>query len=82
MDLGEPQTPDRGSQIAGDGEEQEEQAVLFEQYKLAVEMADRVSARRGTANAFYFTVSSALLAASETLGLGLASAAGILLALA
>lgn len=55
--------------------------MFFDQYKLAVEMADRVSARRGTANAFYFTVSSALLAASETLGLGLASAAGILLAL-
>lgn len=31
-------------------------------YKLAVEMADRVSARRGTANAFFVTVNTALLA--------------------
>jgi len=54
-------------------------ATLFEQYRLAAEMADRISARRGTANAFYFTVGSALLAASETLDLWLASAAGILL---
>ncbi len=31
-------------------------------YKLAVEMADRVSARRATANAFFVTVNTALLA--------------------
>jgi hypothetical protein len=31
-------------------------------YKLAVEMADRVSARRATANAFFLTVNTALLA--------------------
>jgi len=34
----------------------------LELYKLAVEMADRVSARRGTANAFFLTVNTALLA--------------------
>jgi hypothetical protein len=34
----------------------------MELYKLAVEMADRVSARRGTANAFFVTVNTALLA--------------------
>ena len=34
----------------------------FELYKLAVEMADRVSARRATANAFFLTVNTALLA--------------------
>jgi hypothetical protein len=39
---------------------------LLELYKLCVEMADRVSARRATANAFFLTLNSALLA-----GLGL-----------
>jgi hypothetical protein len=34
----------------------------IELYKLAVEMADRVSARRATANAFFLTVNTALLA--------------------
>lgn len=37
-------------------------AEYMELYKLAVEMADRVSARRGTANAFFVTVNTALLA--------------------
>jgi hypothetical protein len=53
---------------------------LLEQYKLAAEMADRVSARRGTANGFYFTVSTALLAVSESLSLATSSGAGIVLA--
>jgi len=35
---------------------------LLEQYKLYVEMADRVSARRGQANMFYISLLSALLA--------------------
>lgn len=39
-----------------------EQTVL-EIYKMGVEMADRVSARRGAANAFFVTVESALVAA-------------------
>jgi hypothetical protein len=34
----------------------------LELYKLAVEMADRVSARRATANAFFLTVNTALIA--------------------
>ncbi len=34
----------------------------FELYKLAVEMADRVSARRGLANTFFLTVNTAVLA--------------------
>lgn len=34
----------------------------LELYKLAVEMADRVSARRATANSFFLTVNTALLA--------------------
>lgn len=37
--------------------------ALMEQYKLMVEMADRVSARRATANSFFVTVQSALVAA-------------------
>ncbi|MFC8716192.1 hypothetical protein [Kitasatospora sp. NPDC057198] len=35
---------------------------VLELYKLAVEMADRVSARRGTANAFFLSVQTALIA--------------------
>ena len=38
------------------------QAHLLEQYKMFVEMADRVSARRGQANTFYISLLSALLA--------------------
>jgi hypothetical protein len=34
----------------------------LELYKLAVEMADRVSARRATANAFFLTINTALFA--------------------
>jgi hypothetical protein len=37
--------------------------ALLEQYKLMVEMADRVSARRATANSFFVTVQSALVTA-------------------
>ncbi|MEU1450764.1 RipA family octameric membrane protein [Streptomyces avermitilis] len=35
--------------------------ALFEQYKLCVEMADRVSARRNASNTFFLTVNSALV---------------------
>lgn len=35
---------------------------VLEQYQLAVEMADRVSARRATANGFFLTVQTGLLA--------------------
>lgn len=35
---------------------------LWEAYKLAVEMADRVSARRGVANTFFISLQSALVA--------------------
>ncbi|MFG2648499.1 hypothetical protein [Streptomyces sp. NPDC048436] len=37
--------------------------VLFEQYKLCVEMADRVSARRGAANTFFLALNSAIATA-------------------
>ena len=35
---------------------------VMEAYKLAVEMADRMSARRGVANAFFLTVNTTLVA--------------------
>jgi hypothetical protein len=44
-------------------------AQHMELYKLAVEMADRVSARRGTANAFFVTVNTALLGFMSTVKL-------------
>jgi hypothetical protein len=37
------------------------QAAVMEQYKLYVEMADRVSNRRGLANTFFLTLNSAIL---------------------
>jgi hypothetical protein len=37
-------------------------AGFLDQYQLAVEMADRVSARRGVANSFFLTVNTALIA--------------------
>lgn len=40
---------------------------LLEQYKLYVEMADRVSARRSTANAFFLTANTLLLSGSGIL---------------
>jgi hypothetical protein len=43
-------------------EETKSTQQYLELYKLAVEMADRVSARRATANAFFLTVNTALLA--------------------
>jgi hypothetical protein len=38
----------------------------FELYKLAVEMADRVSARRGVANSFFLTVNTGVVAVLAT----------------
>lgn len=42
---------------------------VLEQYKLAVEMADRISARRGQANQFYLTLQSSLLGVPAVFGL-------------
>lgn len=39
------------------------QQNLLEQYKIALEMADRVSARRGTANTFFLTFNTAVISA-------------------
>ena len=42
------------------GESQSYSAALLEQYKIYVEMADRISARRGLTNTFFLTLNSAI----------------------
>jgi hypothetical protein len=81
MDMGHPEVPDRRGAVRTVSEG-ELDTVILEQYKLAVEMADKISARRGTANGFYFTAASALLATSEGLSLAIAAIAGMALAIA
>lgn len=44
------------------------QAHLLEQYKLYVEMSDRISARRGQINSFYISLLSGLLAILSLFG--------------
>ena len=44
------------------GTRDEDRRVVLEVYKVAVEMADRVSARRSVANNFYLTIHSAFVA--------------------
>jgi hypothetical protein len=46
---------------AGPGEKY--QAAIMEQYKLYVEMADRVTSRRNAANAFFLTLNTAIFSA-------------------
>src|ERR1039457_6647865 len=48
-------------QLMSDNSAQTDARVL-DLYKMAVEMADRVSARRSTANAFFLTAQTALVA--------------------
>ena len=43
-----------------DGATEQYSTTLLEQYKLYVEMADRVSARRGLANTFFLTLNTAV----------------------
>ncbi|WP_433617253.1 RipA family octameric membrane protein [Dactylosporangium sp. CA-139114] len=50
---------------AGAGEKY--QAAVLEQYRIYVEMADRLSARRGLTNTFLLTVNTATLTAAGTL---------------
>lgn len=47
----------------------DEHAEALDLYKLSVEMADRVSARRGHANQFYLTLQSTLLGVPAIFGL-------------
>ncbi len=42
---------------------QDNTSLIFDQYKLYVEMADRISARRATTNSFYLTANSFLFVA-------------------
>ncbi|MGW4210313.1 RipA family octameric membrane protein [Lentzea sp. NPDC004789] len=44
-----------------------DQAVVLEQYKMCVEMADRVSARRALANGFFLSLTTATLTAAGAL---------------
>lgn len=46
------------------------QAVLLEQYKLCVEMADRVSARRNLTNTFFLSLNSLVAAGAVSAGGG------------
>jgi hypothetical protein len=50
---------------AGGGDQ--EQAMVLEQYKVYVEMADRISARRSLTNTFFLTLNTAIFAAIGTL---------------
>ena len=43
---------------------------LLEQYKLFVEMADRISSRRQTANSFFLTLNTAIIALSSYVNFG------------
>jgi hypothetical protein len=53
-------SPDAAS--GGSALSAEDRATYFELYKLALDMADRVSARRGTANGFFLTINAGLIA--------------------
>jgi hypothetical protein len=55
------------------------QEAIFEQYKLCVEMADRVSARRGVANGFFLSLNTAVLTAAGVLWSHLTTSAWLLL---
>lgn len=46
------------------------QSAVFEQYKLCVEMADRVSGRRNLSNTFFLSLNTALAAAGASLAAG------------
>jgi hypothetical protein len=48
---------------AGPPDSDKDRAAALEQYKLYVEMADRISARRGLTNTFFLTLNTAIFAA-------------------
>ena len=59
----------------------EEKSEVLDLYKFYVEMADRISARRHSANSFFLTINTALVALSGYMNLHwFIAAAGILLA--
>ncbi|MGV9848009.1 RipA family octameric membrane protein [Streptomyces sp. NPDC003442] len=45
--------------------------IILEQYKICLEMADRVSARRGVANSFFLTINIALIGYLGSSGAGI-----------
>jgi hypothetical protein len=62
MGGGEHEGPVAGAEVAQAASDGATDAVVLELYQLAVEMADRVSARRGLANTFFLTVNTGLAA--------------------
>jgi hypothetical protein len=60
--LADAQEPDWGSPVAENGQRTELPDGLLDIYKLAAEMADRVSARRALASTFFLTALSGLIA--------------------
>jgi hypothetical protein len=51
------------SAAPADGDQDQDRATILEQYKLYVEMADRISARRSLTNTFFLTLNTAIFAA-------------------
>jgi hypothetical protein len=47
----------------GPADSDQDRTMILEQYKIYVEMADRISARRGLANTFFLTLNTAIFAA-------------------
>jgi hypothetical protein len=82
VDVGEPEDADRRRTVVTAAPPL--QQGMLEQYQLAVEMADRVSARRATANGFFLTVQTTLIAllAVDDLDRAWVSAAGLVFAAA
>lgn len=80
--MGEPEGPHSGRALATSPAALP--AGVLEQYQLAVEMADRVSARRATANSFFLTVQTTLLALMAVKGIhrDWVAGAGVVLAVA
>jgi len=71
--------PAVGVQAYTGGPEQAYQAAILEQYKMYAEMADRISARRAIANAFFLSLNTAVLAVSGGLWQQSALSAWVLL---
>ncbi|MGH8573922.1 MAG: RipA family octameric membrane protein [Gammaproteobacteria bacterium] len=59
--MGQPPEPE-SAEVRGAMEAAELPSSYFELYKLAVEMADRISARRGIANSFFLTANTGIVA--------------------
>jgi hypothetical protein len=78
-----PETASTSAETAKGGAVSSPGSVELELYKLAVEMADRISARRALANTFFLTVNTGLAALLGGLDLRwYVAAAGIVFALA